>query len=137
MASAVLLETGDKILQEDATLVLRNLDPIGLALSPNIAASAATATTALLIPPAGRTVSDFVAGRISDDTNPLPSLTIAQNKYTEIEWCLQASEDALVGDTYEFRITRGGIVLDTYSNIPKWTIGVEIGLGGLLLNYHR
>lgn len=137
MASFLLLETSDKVLQEDATGMLRNLDPIGLALSPNIAASAATSTTALLLPPLGRTTSNFVAGRISDDTNPLPSVTLGPNQYTELEWCLQASEDALFGDTYEFRITRAGVVLNTYSNMPRWTIGVEIGLGGLLVNYHR
>jgi hypothetical protein len=29
------------------------------------------------------------------------------NKYCEIEWCIQATDEAVVGDTYEFRVTKG------------------------------
>lgn len=29
------------------------------------------------------------------------------NKYTEIEWCIEATDYAVEGDTYEFRVTKG------------------------------
>ena len=29
------------------------------------------------------------------------------NKYTEIEWCIKATDYAEVGVTYEFRVTKG------------------------------
>ena len=29
------------------------------------------------------------------------------NDFTEIEWCIQATSDAIIGDTYEFRVTDG------------------------------
>ncbi len=30
-----------------------------------------------------------------------------RNKYTEIEWCIQATDYAEIGSTYEFRVTKG------------------------------
>src|SRR5262245_35133541 len=91
-----------------------------LSLSANIAAAAATATTQQLTsPPTGT----FGAGRISDDTNPLPSLDLTTDQYTEVEWSIKANATGIIpGQVYEFRVTKGGVVLDTYSQTPEWTV---------------
>jgi hypothetical protein len=98
---------------------------IVLATSTNIGSGGTTTTSALLTAPSGKsTVTDFQAGYISDDTNPLPSLDLASDKYTELEWCLKAvSGVAVNGDVYQFRVTVSGTALDTYSVTPSWTIG--------------
>ena len=65
-------------------------------------------TTAQLTAPAGKTSgADFQAGRIQDDENPCDDINLGEGKYTEVEFCIQATSDAEVGETYEFRITRG------------------------------
>jgi hypothetical protein len=102
--------------------------PILLAASANIAASAATATTAQLTAPSGKTTSNFTAASISDDTNPLPGVTVAAGNYTEAEWCLQAVSPAVNGDVYLFQVTRAGTALDTYSVTPQWTVGTAAPL---------
>lgn len=72
--------------------------------SPNIAASGEN-TTAQLTSPDGKDTDDFQAGRIADDENPMDSIDLAIGKYTEIEWCIQATNYAEVDETYEFRVT--------------------------------
>ena len=64
-------------------------------------------TTAQLTSPATKDTDDFQAGRIADDENPLDSIDLGSGKYTEIEWCIKATDQAEVGETYEFRVTRG------------------------------
>lgn len=97
--------------------------PILMAASANIAASGA-ATTAQLTPPSGKATTDFVAGRIQDDENPADAVDITTDDYTEFEWCLTAvSGTAVNGDVYQFRVTKGGVALDTYTLTPQWTIG--------------
>lgn len=82
------------------------------------------ATTAQLTPPAGKTtVSDFQAGSINETSNPAASLNLASGKYTELEWNIRATADAVNAQQYEFRVTYNGVSLDTYSVTPKWTIG--------------
>jgi hypothetical protein len=109
--------------------------PIRLKASTNIAASAATATTAQLTAPAGKTTADFLAGRISDDTNPLPSINLGADEYTELEWSIEPSDLAQAGDVYEFRVTKAGTVIDTYTVTPSFTVGggadVEVALTGV------
>src|SRR3990172_430345 len=93
-------------LQATATAVSGTLvlgGAIVLAASTNIAAGATTPTTAQLTPPAGKAEADFQAGRISDDTNPLPSLDPATGKYLELEWSVKASAEVQTGQVYEFR----------------------------------
>jgi hypothetical protein len=96
---------------------------IRLSASANIAASAATSTTYQLTAPSGKVKSDFDAGKISDDTNPIPSIDITADNYTELEWCVKATAIAQTSDVYEFRVTNAGTVLDTYTVTPQWTIG--------------
>ena len=67
----------------------------------------------------------FNPGYISDDTNSLPSLSITPNGYTELEWNFIATSTAVDGDVYDFRVTKNGTPLDTYSKSPNLTIGVH------------
>lgn len=102
-----------------------------LVASANIAGSAATSTTAQLTAPGSKSSGvDFEAGRISDDTNPLPSLDLGADAYTEVEWCIEATDDAVDAEEYEFRVTDNGTPIDTYSATPEWTIGSGAGAAG-------
>ncbi len=64
-------------------------------------------TTGQLTSPAGKDGTYFQAGRIQDDENPADAIDLASDKYTEIEWCIKATDEAEVDATYEFRITKG------------------------------
>lgn len=87
---------------------------ITLAASSFIAASGEN-TTARLTAPAGKSSgADFVAGRIWDDESGLDDVALANGKYTEDEFCLQAvsANGAVVSDVYSFRmvyLTSGGV----------------------------
>ncbi len=87
--------------------------------SPNIAASAATATTAQLSAPAGKTTSSFTAGKISDDTNPITGVDIDLNFYSEYEFALVAAGAPASGERYEFQLS-GTAMTNTVT--PKITI---------------
>lgn len=99
--------------------------PIVLSASGNIAANAATATTALMTAPANKTSgNNFQAGLISDDTNPLTAIDLAADKYTELEWSIKAVGGiAANGDVYLLRVSANGTPLTTYTVTPQWTIG--------------
>ncbi len=105
--------------------------PIFVSPSANIAASGEN-TTARLDAPAGKTTADFVAGRRADDENPLDAIDITTDDYTEVAWCLQAQTPAVNGEIYQFRVTVGGVALDTYSVTPQWTIGSGISVPVLM-----
>lgn len=64
-------------------------------------------TTAQLTPPAGSPKS-FAAGRIWDDESGLDGVALANDQYTELEFCVEAvsANGAQAGDVYEFRVTR-------------------------------
>lgn len=107
-----------------------------LSLSNYIAASAASTTTAQLTAPTGKTTASSTVGRISDDTNPLPSISLSENYYTEVEWSIAASSTyASVGDLFEFRVTKNGTALETYSVTPYLEIVSGIPLQGY--SYYR
>lgn len=76
-----------------------------LSASSNITASG-EATTAQLTAPSGKSTSDFDAGRISDDENPVDAVTVSEDDYTEIEWSIEATVDA--SGEYEFRVLVAG-----------------------------
>lgn len=101
---------------------LTDPERVNLSASSNIASGAATATTAQLTAPSGKSTSDFQAGKISDDTNPLPSIDLNNLKYTELEWSIITASGLSSNDEIEFRITNNGTVLDTYTVTPKITI---------------
>lgn len=84
-------------------------------------------TTAQLTAPATKTTSDFTTGRMWDDENGTDSIDIANNFYTELEWCLQAQSPAANADVYQFRVYRNDVALNSYSVTPQWTIGTPGG----------
>ncbi len=93
-----------------------------LALSTQFTNGAAT--TAQLTAPSGKTAgADFQAGTINESSNPAAALNLTTGKYTELEWCLEATDDAIDAAEYEFRVTYDGVALDTYSVTPSWTVG--------------
>jgi hypothetical protein len=109
---------------DNITIVVYYTTPgaIMLSASANITASG-EATTALLTAPSGKTTSNFVTGRMQDDENPADTVDITTDNYTELEWCIQATSITNDGEIYQFRVTVGGTVLDTYSVDPRMTIG--------------
>jgi hypothetical protein len=94
---------------------------IALAASANISDSGANTTYQLAVP-SGKTTGDFYAGRIQDDENPADAVDITADYYTELEWCLIATDEAQYGDVYQFRVTASGVPLETYSVTPQWGI---------------
>jgi hypothetical protein len=104
-------------------LIDRRLGLFALGPTTNIATGGNTATTFQLTPPSGKTTADFQTGKISDDTNPVPSLDLASGKYTELEFSVQASNSVSNNQIFQFRISSGGTALDSYSVTPQWTIG--------------
>lgn len=94
--------------------------------SANISASAADTTTSQLTGGSG----SFTAGRISDDTAALPGVDIGSGGNTELEWCIYANATYLPGGntTVDFRVTKGGIALDTYTQTPSVTLTVAATL---------
>ena len=91
-----------------------------LSPSSNITASGEN-TTAQLTAPSGKTTGDFTAGRMQDDENPADSINLGDDEYTEVEWSIEATQYAIDEETYEFRVTDNGVVLDTYTDYPEWT----------------
>lgn len=83
---------------------------IRLKPSANITAGGEN-TTAQLTSPAGSPKS-FVSGRMWDDESGQDSVALANDQYTELEFCVEAvaANGAVAGDVYEFRVTRKGFV---------------------------
>jgi hypothetical protein len=130
----LLLETGDAYLLEQAPYIVQ------LKLSANIAANAATDTTYQLTAPATKSTSDFQAGKISDDTNPITT-DLASGKYTELEWSIKTCLGLADNDEIEFRVTNSGTVISTYTVTPKITVGAgaapELALIPILMRSYR
>jgi hypothetical protein len=115
-------------LADNVTVVVSK--PIVLSASNNIAAGGNNNTTAQLTAPANKTSgNNFVAGKISDDTNPLPSIDISANNYTEIEFCIKAdsTKGAANNQVYNLRLTANGVAFNNYTANATWTIGVGGG----------
>lgn len=96
-----------------------------LSASANVSAGATTPTTAQLTAPSGKTAGAHftAAGRISDDTNPIPAIDISPGKYIELEWVVVAVGAVVVNaEQYEFRVVVNDVPLDTYTVTPTATI---------------
>lgn len=90
--------------------------------STYIANNASDGTTAQLTAPGGKNNATFVAGNISDDTNPLPVISL-NNTYTEVEWSLILANNLANNSVIEFRLTDNGTVFNNYAIFPTITIG--------------
>jgi len=78
------------------------------------------ATTVQLTAPSGKSTGDFDAGVMEEATAAAAAVDITEDDYTEIEWCLKSTANVEADATYDFRVTVGGTVLDTYTVTPKW-----------------
>lgn len=97
---------------------------IFVAASTNIA-TGGEATTARLVPPVGKTTSDFVVGRIWDDENNSDSFNVTANDYTEVAWSLEIQSPAVNGDYYDLRVTNSTFLFDNYDQVPRVTVGTS------------
>ena len=93
-----------------------------ITLSPSTQFADGDSTTAQLTPPSGKTTGNFTAGEMQESMNPGAAVDIANAYYTELGWCLTATDTAQYGDVYQFRVTANGVALDSYSVTPQWTI---------------
>lgn len=118
----VKTEAGDFLLQESGSKIGAEYLPFVLSASANIAAGGATATTAILTSPGAKTGSDFQAGYISDDTNPLPSLSLTADKYTELEFSIKATEYAEDNTSYQFQVTYAGKQMEIVTQLPEFLV---------------
>ena len=68
----------------------------------------------------------FVSGTISESTPEAdPPITIVSRGYTEYEFCIEASLNAVAGAQYEFRLVdedQAGEKLEVYTVVPKVTL---------------
>jgi hypothetical protein len=98
-------------------------DPFNMAPTSNYSDQAASTNVSsgpgVLTDPGG---SAFSAGKLVKATsNTATSVALAQNKFTEIEYALEANSNANQSQ-YCFRLTNAGTPLNTYSQIPYVTI---------------
>ncbi len=83
-------------------------------------------TTFQLTPPGIKDTGSFQAGRIQDDENPADPINLVSDKYTEIEWCIKATDETEVDATYEFRVTK--VAFNKTSLISWWPLDEESGI---------
>jgi len=65
----------------------------------------------------------FVPGELRDDnSNSTSGITLDQDEFTEIEFTIQATDDAVEGTHYCFRLTDSGTELNSYSYYAEVTL---------------
>jgi hypothetical protein len=65
----------------------------------------------------------FTAGEIVASPDATSSaITLAEDRYTEIEYVIYATANADIGGSYCFRVSNAGNLLDTYSEYPVITV---------------
>ena len=76
----------------------------------------------------------FAAGTfVEDPSNQTPATNLNQNRYTELEYALEVTTDA-VDQSYCFRVTDDGAAYDSYVNIPELTLKFDPVVGAISLN---
>lgn len=69
----------------------------------------------------------FVAGQMKDTGNQTAGITLTNTNFTEIEFNIQATNNASDGNNYCFRLTNAGSTTDfTYTAYPEITVGDPI-----------
>lgn len=100
---------------------VENTSEIILMASSYIPDSGTATTTSTFESPVGLALSDFEAGRVSDDINPT-SFTLTEGAFTEVEFNLKAISGLVIGDIVEFRITNAGSEFLDYAVTPSITM---------------
>jgi hypothetical protein len=99
-----------------------------IVISSNIASGGEDTTTYGMTAPSGKSGADFTTGRRWDNENGIDALTIAVDDWTKVAWAISPISGIVVdAEQYEFRLVADGVVLDTYTVTPKWTIGTLAG----------
>ena len=63
----------------------------------------------------------FVAGQIKDANNLTGQITLSSSSFTEVEYAIRPTWQALSGQAYYFRVSNAGTALDTYSTYASAT----------------
>lgn len=72
----------------------------------------------------------FTAGWIVEHpSNSATSTTLTEERYTEDEYAIYATNNAVDGTTYCFRVTNNGVALDGYDNLAELTIAGSTNSG--------
>lgn len=72
---------------------------------------------------------NFAAGKINDTSNQTASINLTGTQFTEIEYALQATGNAVSGATYCFRLTNAGSTGNIiYSTYPEVSINSAISI---------
>jgi len=67
----------------------------------------------------------FTVGKIvANTTNQTTSFNLNQNRYTELEYALRLTSNA-VNDAYCFRVTNAGTTLDSYALLPELSLAFD------------
>jgi len=119
----VVNDTGDEY---TIPVAVHRAQAFTMAASANIAASATTATTARLTPPAGKDGGDFEAGLATDDINPITTTGPSADSWKELLHSIAATSDAVDGETYQFRLLYDGEAV-TSTVTPTLTISATSG----------
>lgn len=71
----------------------------------------------------------FTAGKINDTSNQTASISLTGSQFTEMEYAVQATSNAVGGQTYCFRVTNAGATTNfTYSSYPEASISSAISI---------
>ncbi len=98
-----------------------------MALSPNIA----DGNTTNILSGADGAVTDentnFVGtGALRETTSSSGSITLTNTQFTELEYSILATSNALDGQSYCFRVTSSGTPIDAYSVYPEASIASDL-----------
>jgi hypothetical protein len=75
----------------------------------------------------------FVAGETKDTGNTTGSITLNTNNFTELEYSIQATSNAVVGNNYCFRVSNAGSTAGyTYTIYPRVAISSNLPVSGTL-----
>lgn len=117
-----------------SALTCHRADAFTLSASSNIAAGGEDTTARLTAPSGKSSVTDFDTGRRWDDENGTDAINITEDDYTELEWALEATGNAIDAGDYDFRVVLNDeTTLDTYTVTPTWTVSAgasEVALAG-------
>lgn len=118
-------------------------DPGGWAAVPTTTGSAFIATTSPNFANGDNTTpqmansegNTFTAGKMIEyPSNSTGAITLAEDRYTEIEYAISPTADASAGGTYCFRVTNAGTDLDHYSRLAELTVAGILNLAPLFID---